>query len=589
MKAYGITSALENAAATTELIIDRRPLTELPEQLFALPELRRLQLSNCQLEKLPGNIGQLKNLEILDLSGNNLAALPPECGELIHLETLILDHNTLTEVPAFIRHLPCLKVLKLAGNRLRQLPAWLFSTEKLELLDLSDNQLILLPRTVGNAKSLRRLFLQKNSLKALPAGIKTLKNLEELDLSSNQFKRLPNHLDGLEKLAVLRAGHNALKTLPESLQKCLTLREIDVRYNAISRWPVRALQAPWLAYVYLAGNKLSSVPGSVSGCLKVKRLDLNNNNLKTFPVALGTLPQLHWLNVEDNRITRIQWAEGRFPALEHFLARGNKGIIPAEALLKLPAMTSVTGVGWEEAEDHRMSHFLALCRYYKIPAADRWPLWKYIGLEEAIHLEDLPYPVFEWLLSLPLPAIAVKVRTQLYQSRPKPLTSGSVISPAGRCLSMPLGIVERLDEQGVRWNPEITDETTHVLLGDFPGAPPPIKALSYLNEQQLLEWLYTRERSYLAIETSAEKWQTLEAMLQSNDRNTLHLALRLLKGGGLPRGLLSQLKSTVERCTDPALQTELESFLLPHLSDPDRLQWYFRKAVHPPSVAYFAG
>lgn len=588
MKAYGIAAALENAAVITELIIDRRPLSELPDQLFALPKLRRLQLSYCQLEKLPADIGQLKNLEILDLSGNNLDALPTACGALIHLQTLILDHNLLDKVPPFIRNLPQLKVLKIAGNQLRQLPAWLFSFENLELLDLSGNQLTQLPRNIGNASALRRLLLQKNSLKALPGSIKTMKKLEELDLGFNEFKRLPNELGDLEKLAILRAGHNALKSLPESLQRCLTLREIDVSHNAISRWPAVALRAPWLAYVYLGGNKLGSVPGVVVDCTRLKRLDLHDNQLKTFPTALGTLSQLLWLNVEDNRISRFQWSNSRFHSLEHLLARGNKGILQQEMLLKLPVLIAATGVGEGEAEDTRMSHFLALCEHFKIPTADRGPLWQYIGRRENLNPKDLSYPVLQWLLSLPLPAVAAKMRHELYQYRPASLVTGSVVSPAGHCLSISLNIVERLGRQGVGWNPAITAETTHILLGDFPGEVPPVKPLSYLNEQQLLEWLYAREGSYLARETAAEKWQTLEALLQSNDRNNLHLALQLLKGGGLPKGLIPQLKLTVEKCSDSTLQPALESFLLPHLSDLERLQWYFEKTPHPPFVEYFA-
>lgn len=64
---------------------DSEQLTELPESLGQLTQLRTLNLSVNQLAALPEWLGQLRQLQTLDLSDNQLNALPESLGQREHL------------------------------------------------------------------------------------------------------------------------------------------------------------------------------------------------------------------------------------------------------------------------------------------------------------------------------------------------------------------------------------------------------------------------------------------------------------------------------------------------------------------------
>src|SRR5438045_3508355 len=65
-------------------------LTELPESLSELTQLRSLNLSNNQLAALPESLDQLTQLESLNLSINKLTEIPEWLGRLTQLQSLRL-------------------------------------------------------------------------------------------------------------------------------------------------------------------------------------------------------------------------------------------------------------------------------------------------------------------------------------------------------------------------------------------------------------------------------------------------------------------------------------------------------------------
>lgn len=101
---------------------DEQKLTELPESLCGLKQLKDLNASCNQLKKLPENIGQLTALQSLDLRDNKLTELPESIGQLTALQKLYLDGNELKELPETIGQLTALKILDLGNNHLTDLP-----------------------------------------------------------------------------------------------------------------------------------------------------------------------------------------------------------------------------------------------------------------------------------------------------------------------------------------------------------------------------------------------------------------------------------------------------------------------------------
>jgi Leucine-rich repeat (LRR) protein len=134
------------------------------------PQMTVLRLNNNQLAELPGYVANLTALEELDASRNHIRALP-DVWRVPALRELTLSNNLLSAVPDDIFMLPALVVLRLADNQLTTLPP----TEKwhcrrLRHLDLGDNPLrgdgglAGLPRV---CQHLRQLLLQNTKLVGL--------------------------------------------------------------------------------------------------------------------------------------------------------------------------------------------------------------------------------------------------------------------------------------------------------------------------------------------------------------------------------------------------------------------------------------
>uniref|UniRef100_A0A8C7YQ04 Uncharacterized protein n=1 Tax=Oryzias sinensis TaxID=183150 RepID=A0A8C7YQ04_9TELE len=81
------------------LSLARRGLKEMPDELWELLELEKLNLSLNNLKTVPPQLALLSNLVVLNLWGNQLSSLPPEIGQLSRLRVLFIYRNNLTEVP----------------------------------------------------------------------------------------------------------------------------------------------------------------------------------------------------------------------------------------------------------------------------------------------------------------------------------------------------------------------------------------------------------------------------------------------------------------------------------------------------------
>ena len=76
-----------------ELDLSGLKLTQLPDDIGQLIDLRKLYLYNNRLGKLPSSIGELVNLEVLNLTNNRLIELPLSIDGLINLQELYLSDN----------------------------------------------------------------------------------------------------------------------------------------------------------------------------------------------------------------------------------------------------------------------------------------------------------------------------------------------------------------------------------------------------------------------------------------------------------------------------------------------------------------
>jgi len=97
------------------------------------PNTTRLDLQGKNISELPNDIGLLKQLKWLSLQNNNLTTLPDSFGELISLQTLRLRGNKVSQLPATMSMLINLQNLDLSKNSLTAIPSSICMSQLLEL------------------------------------------------------------------------------------------------------------------------------------------------------------------------------------------------------------------------------------------------------------------------------------------------------------------------------------------------------------------------------------------------------------------------------------------------------------------------
>ena len=85
--------------------------------LMLCPGVESLELQNNELTELPDTLGALANLRTPRLSFNKLTKLPKSVskGALVSLKGLYLQNNRLTAM-GFVKTMPALRKMSIAGN-----------------------------------------------------------------------------------------------------------------------------------------------------------------------------------------------------------------------------------------------------------------------------------------------------------------------------------------------------------------------------------------------------------------------------------------------------------------------------------------
>lgn len=213
----------------TNLYLNYRKLSELPEELLTLSQIKKLYLKRNVLEKLPADIWKLENLVELYLHSNNLHQLPDGIGKVLSLEKLNVCNNFLKNLPPAIGQLKLLTSLHLANNQLSFLPQELGNLSNLRDLNVMNNKLEWLPWQLCKCSSLKILSFDGNAVQKIPRQLMRHQGLTELYASGNNISTLPQDLNQLISLESLILDNNiGLYLLPATLLKMENLKMIGL-------------------------------------------------------------------------------------------------------------------------------------------------------------------------------------------------------------------------------------------------------------------------------------------------------------------------------------------------------------------------
>lgn len=113
-------------------------ITEIPESIRMLTNIKEIIISNTGLNEIPEYISSLNGLEILNISGTNIESIPDSVVNLVNLEFLLLRNNQLNYIPSNINNLTNLKWLMLNDNQFTSLPSSI-NNISLDLLNVRNN------------------------------------------------------------------------------------------------------------------------------------------------------------------------------------------------------------------------------------------------------------------------------------------------------------------------------------------------------------------------------------------------------------------------------------------------------------------
>ncbi|RWR91864.1 putative disease resistance protein RGA1 [Cinnamomum micranthum f. kanehirae] len=349
------------------LHLHESPITELPESIGDLLQLRYLDLSRTVIEMLsesttrlynlqtlilesceklvevPESIGDLLQLRYLDLSRTVIERLPESTTRLYNLQTLILKGcRKLVEVPESIGDLLQLHYLDLSCTKIERLPESTTRLYNLQTLNLSGcRRLVELPSDLSNLVNLRHLHHNSSSV-STPPRIGTLKGLQtlshfivgkEIGRRINELKDLI-HLRGflcISKLENVVNVEEAKEAYLKNKQKIDRLKlqwkchSVESRQEGIEEEVLNALQPHTnlkrLQIKGYCGVRFPTWLGD-SSFSKLIRVTLRKCRCRLLP-PFGRLPSLQYLTLEDlhvlKKVGREFYGDGTmtgFPPLE---------------------------------------------------------------------------------------------------------------------------------------------------------------------------------------------------------------------------------------------------------------------------------
>ncbi|EAL72309.1 leucine-rich repeat-containing protein [Dictyostelium discoideum AX4] len=214
------------------LILDFNKITEIPEQIGLLPNLKHLSLAANQLSQVPEFLSQLKSLESLELGINQFTSFPLNICKIKSLTLLRLETNNIKSLPDDFINLENLKDLSLLDNQLKEIPDSL--PNNIEKLNLGCNDIInsYSKSLIRISHSLTTLNLSENKIEVLDESLSCLVNVKTLILDCNMIKVIPGSVLGSWKsLVTLNLPHNFISDLPAEIVTLDNLRIIDLRGN----------------------------------------------------------------------------------------------------------------------------------------------------------------------------------------------------------------------------------------------------------------------------------------------------------------------------------------------------------------------
>ncbi len=131
-----LTMAKEDPSNVKKLVLKRKKIVEIPQEIFQFTELEYLDLSSNKITVIPKEISKLTKLKVLIVENNKIKELPEELFMLTGLLVISAGNNEIYYMSSKIKNLTKLIQLDLWSNNISEFPAEIGELTELKVLDL---------------------------------------------------------------------------------------------------------------------------------------------------------------------------------------------------------------------------------------------------------------------------------------------------------------------------------------------------------------------------------------------------------------------------------------------------------------------
>lgn len=196
-------------------------LLPLPKTSF--PALTRLLATDCQLKTVPAELFLLPALQEIRLTDNSLVELPDLPNDSsTSVVYLYLSYNRLTTIPVSF-HAPKLQHLELQCNCLSEVPKAVLAMTNIRFLKLSNNPALrVIPFSIRSLQNLEQLVLDGMTIDNVP-------RLYTLPMALGYFKSLCRSIAGMEHFEAVFIGTGTASQTQADL--VTAVRSLSTRYQ----------------------------------------------------------------------------------------------------------------------------------------------------------------------------------------------------------------------------------------------------------------------------------------------------------------------------------------------------------------------